>query len=601
MTELEPCWRPLIAGLAANTAVRWHAGPRSTPAWLANTQVEVTTSPAASPRLETISAASALHEAVEAMRWVRQLVATGVARPGDIAIASTSPSEFDDHFLALRADANIGLHFVHGTKVTASREGQAAAALADILLRGLTQRKFRRFVALARGARGPFEEFPAKWLVVLPSEAPMSSTLSWQKLLASLTARDWPGYVDFTPRLRNVVELLQAGPSGAEAAGTTLLTGRALAIWKKALAAGPAASLDLTLQAMREDDGLEASQNVAWLPAAHLAASPRPFVRLLGLNSSRWPRRQSEDRLLSDHIVPREMLEPLAVSDADRRDFETIMRTTGSNVVLSFSRRDSDGRLLGLSSLLHDMPAPVYLRRHRCPEHAFSESDRLAARPEEFVAEPQAETANRCWRAWWQSGLTSNDRCIRADHPVVIAALHRQHSASSLELLLRNPLGFIWRYGMKLRAPELSEEPLVLDAREFGNLVHAVLDNALQVTVHQQTTGGQIDLDAAVYSGIVRVRAIWEAEAPVPPDFIWNRTLLNVTALARYALETTHQHAGGWASFSEVAFGGSRPKSDAPAALGPRAGSDYSRNSFSRQRLHRQAGHRSWEFSCARS
>jgi hypothetical protein len=569
MTELEPCWRPLLQQLAGVTRVRWHAGPRSTPAWLADMDVEVVTSPAAAPERETISAASALHEAVEAMRWARQLVASGAGRPGDIAIASTSPGEFDDHFLALRADANMDLHFVHGTKITASREGQAAAALADILLRGLTQRRFRRFVALAKATDGPFAQYPDGWLKVLPPNAPLSSAQSWQKLLTGLTAQAWPGEVDMTAQLREVVALLQAGHSGAEAAGTALLRGRALGIWKKALAAGPAASLDLTLQGMREDDGLEACESVVWLPAAHLAASPRRFVRLLGLNSSRWPRRQSEDRLLSDHIVPREQLEPLAVSDADRRDFETILRTTERQVVLSYSRRDSEGRLLGLSSLLHEMPAPTYLRRHRRADHAFSESDRLAARPEEFSAAAQAASADRCWRGWWQPVLTANDGRIRAEHPVVLTALNRQQSASSLALMLRNPLGFIWSYGMKLSAPELSEEPLVLGAREFGNLVHAVLDTALQVTLGQREGGGQVDLAAAVGDALSQVRERWEAQEPIPPDFIWHRTLSGVGELAQFALNSTHQHAAGWTSFSEVAFGGSKPKSDAPLPWDP--------------------------------
>lgn len=569
MTELEPCWRPLLLQLAEVTKVRWHAGPRSVPAWLADMGVEVVTSAAAAPQHETISAASALHEAVEAMRWARQLVASGVAQPGEIAIASTSPNEFDDHFLALRADANMDLHFVHGTKITASRGGQAAASLADILLRGLTQRKFRRFVALAKATGGPFAEFPEGWLKVLSSDAPLSSAQSWQKLLTRLTAQDWPAEVDMTAQLRDVVGLLQAGHSGAEAAGTALLQGRALGIWKKALAAGPASSLDLTLQGMREDDGLEACESIVWLPAAHLAASPRRFVRLLGLNSSRWPRRQSEDRLLSDHIVPREQLEPLALSEADRRDFETIFRTTQRQVVLSYSRRDSEGRLLGLSSLLNEMPAPTYLRRHRRADHAFSESDRLAARPGEFSAAAQAASADRCWRGWWQPMLTANDGRIRAEHPLVLAALNRQQSASSLALLLRNPLGFVWNYGMKLAAPDLSEEPLVLDAREFGNLVHAVLDTALQSTVRQRAAGGPVDLAAAVAGAISEVRERWAAEEPIPPDFIWNRTLSGVGELAQNALESTHQHAAGWTSFSEVAFGGSRPKSDAPLPWDP--------------------------------
>jgi hypothetical protein len=563
MTELEPCWRPLLHQLAAVTKVRWYAGPRDVPAWLQEMGVEVVTTPAAAPELATVSAASALHEAVEAMRWVRQLVAEGTARPSEIAIASTSPGEFDDHLLALRADANFDLHFVHGTKIAASRDGQAAAALADILLRGLTQRRFRRLVALAKSTGGPFAEYPEGWLRVLPTDAPLSSSKSWDRLLSGLKASDWPGEVDLTAQLRAIVALLQAGHEEAEAAGTALLRGRALNIWKKALGAGPAASLDLTLKGMREDDGLEACESVAWMPAAHLAASPRRFVRLLGLNSSRWPRRPSEDRLLSDHIVEQTRLEPLPVSEADRRDFETILRTTERQVTLSYSRRDSEGRLLGLSSLLQGLPQAAYLRRHRHAEHALSESDRMVARPEEFRATAQATSADRCWRSWWQPILTANDGRIRPDHPLILAALSRRQSASSLSLLLRNPLGFVWSYGMRLRAPDLAEEPLVLKPPEFGNLVHAVLDAALQATVRQRAESGHADLPSAVAAGVAAVRTSWEALQPIPPDFIWNRTMGEVSSLANFALESTHQAAPGWTSFSEVAFGGSEPKSGA--------------------------------------
>ena len=45
------------------------------------------------------------------MRWARGLLASGVA-PSEIAIATASPADYDDHFLALRADANIDLHFI---------------------------------------------------------------------------------------------------------------------------------------------------------------------------------------------------------------------------------------------------------------------------------------------------------------------------------------------------------------------------------------------------------------------------------------------------------------------------------------------------------
>ena len=112
-----------------------------------------------------------------------------------------------------------------------------------------------------------------------------------------------------------------------------------------------------------------------------MAACPRRFVWLLGLNSSRWPRGVSEDRLIPDHVLPHAELDPLPANLADRRDFETILAATSGEVVLSRARRDSDGRLLGRSPLIAGFGEEAYLRRNASPEHAFSETDRLLARP----------------------------------------------------------------------------------------------------------------------------------------------------------------------------------------------------------------------------
>ena len=144
ITELSPVWRPLLHALAGRVPVRWIAGPRPVPDWLDSDLIEIVQTHPRTPEVSAVSAATAYHEAVEALRWARLLIASGMADPADIAIAAVAPADYDDHFLALRADADLDLHFVHGVKVTASREGQAAAALADILLRGLSQTRTRR-------------------------------------------------------------------------------------------------------------------------------------------------------------------------------------------------------------------------------------------------------------------------------------------------------------------------------------------------------------------------------------------------------------------------------------------------------------------------
>ncbi|MCQ0971016.1 PD-(D/E)XK nuclease family protein [Paracoccus sp. TK19116] len=565
LTELSPCWRPLLQALTTHIPVQWTAGPRSVPAWLEDTDVAVSRSPARTPEISAVSAATAFHETIEAMRWVRSRLASGVS-PSEIAIAAASPADYDDHFLALRADANIDLHFVHGVRIVTTREGQAAAALADIVVRGLSQARLRRLAALCRDT-GPFETLPESWLRVLPTDAPLSTPGAWNRLFARLTPEDWPDGADHAPALRMGVEMLAKGPDAAAEIGETFLKGRALTIWRKALLTGSAASIDATLETLKQDDGLEASVSVAWMPASALAASPRRFVRLLGLNSSRWPRGIAEDRLIPDHIIPTPVLDPLPVNLADRRDFETILATTADSVVLSRARRHSDGRLLGRSQLLSGLGDETYVRRNAAPVHAFSETDRLMARPQEFAADPQAIGAQGCWRDWRLTEITPHDGLVRADHPLVLAILGRTQSASSLRRLLRNPLSFVWVYAFGWRQPQSSAEPLVLDALGIGDLVHMVLDRALR---DLEAGGGLASADtetveAAVARAAQAVAVDWESERPLPPPVIWERTLDDARVMAGRALSYGDDALPGARAYGEVPFGGSEPKSDAEA------------------------------------
>lgn len=563
LTELSPCWRPLVKQLAERLPVQWTAGPRSVPSWLTGSGVAVVRGKAEAPAVRSVSGATAYHEAIESMRWARNLLASGVA-PSEIAIATASPADYDDHFLALRADANIDLHFVHGIRAVATRDGQAAAALADIVVRGLSQSRLRRLAALCRES-APLATLPNGWLRVLPSDAPLSTSAAWNRLLSRLKAEDWPDGTDHVPALRKAIDLLAQGPNVAQEIGNAFLKGRSLAIWRKALLAGPAASVDVTLEALKQDDGLEACVSVAWMPASALAASPRRFVRLIGLNSSRWPRGIAEDRLIPDHIIPTAEIDPLPVSLADRRDFETIVATTSGEVVLSRARRDSDGRLLGRSPLFAAPHDETYMRRNAVPEYAFSETDRLMARPQEFATNAQAITARSCWRDWRSPDITSHDGLVRPDHPLILAILARTQSASSLKTLLRSPLGFLWRYAFGWRAPQSSAEPLVLDALAAGDLIHLVLDRALRAL---EAAGGLASADAsaierAVAEATDAVAIDWESERPIPPNVIWSRTLSDVRLLTAQALAYGDEHLPASRAYSEVPFGGSEPKSTA--------------------------------------
>ncbi|KDP87801.1 hypothetical protein CF70_034375 [Cupriavidus sp. SK-3] len=564
LADVAPCWHALIKAIATRTPTRWVSGPHAVPSWLAGSALTIEQSAPQQPALQAVSAATAYHEAIEAMRWARGLLASGRAKPAEIAIAAVAPAEYDDHFLALRADANLDLHFVHGVKVSASRDGQAAAALADILVRGLSQTRMRRLAALHAGAKGAFETLPAGWTRILPADAPLTSAQAWDRLLDRVCAESWPDQTDHNAALCALIALLDKGIHAAGEVGEAVLSGRALGIWRKALLAGPAASIDTTLENLKQDDGLEACVSVAWMPASELAAAPRRFVRLLGLNSSRWPRGIAEDRLLSDHIVPGQELDPFPVAVADRHSFNTILSSTTDEVVLSRSRRDGEGRVMGRSALLQGMPAETYLRRNAVPEHAFSETDRLLARPAEFRESAQAMAASQCWHNWHVAELTAHDGLVRADHPVLRAILDRTQSASSLRQLLRNPLGFVWQYGMRWRTPGGDTEPIMLDAMSMGNLVHLTLDTALQTL---EAAGGmakatQEQVAAAVHDAANAAAAQWEAEQAVPPRVIWQRTLEDVRMLSVRAL-TWGESLPGARAYGEVPFGDAKPRHDA--------------------------------------
>jgi len=406
---------------------------------------------------------------------------------------------------------------------------------------------------------------------VLPADAALTSSASWIRLLARLKAADWPDAADHTPGLQSLIGLLEQGPAAAQAAGEQLLHGRALAIWYRALAAGPAASLMSTLENLRQDDGLDPCAGVAWMPASALAGTPRRFVRLLGLNAGQWPRARAEDALLPDHVVPAVELDPCPQALQDADDFAAALAACAGQAVLSYARRNGDGRALGKSPLLAHCPASAYLRRNAVPAHVMSEADRLAARLWEFGESAAAKEAHACWTDWHGDAVTPHDGAVRPGHPGVQAIAGRTHSATSLQRLLRNPLGYLWEYGLGWTAPELDAEPLMLDPGANGNLVHEILDLALRHLGGQGGLGhaGEEAIDAAVEAAGALIDARWSGSMQLPPAVIWRRTLAEARALTAAALKFGQDGIAGMESFGEVAFGGADPRPGAPLPWDP--------------------------------
>jgi hypothetical protein len=104
-SEMSPCWRPLLAALSEIIPLTWVAGSRHVPDWIRQMRAEIRTEAPGKAKRILYSCAHPHHEAVEAFRWMRALLAKGAARPEEIAIAAASPSDFDDHCSLCRAIA----------------------------------------------------------------------------------------------------------------------------------------------------------------------------------------------------------------------------------------------------------------------------------------------------------------------------------------------------------------------------------------------------------------------------------------------------------------------------------------------------------------
>ncbi|MEX2534274.1 MAG: hypothetical protein WD273_01625 [Trueperaceae bacterium] len=280
LDEVHPVFRPLLADLAKRVNVGWR-GRLESPASPLPAGVEYLAPGTSAAPVALDLCADPLHEVVEAFRWARRLLASGEAKPGEIAIAAASPEPYQDAFVALADEANLPLHFAHGLPARATRDSQTAAALADVLVRGIDRPRVKRLVTLCRG-RGAgmpqLAELPSNWSRVLPEDAPLTTPERWERSLAAKDDELDPA----RELLRELGRDLAKGTEAAAEIGERWLRGRARQLWRRALDEGPASAVDVSLSLLSVDDGVEPAAAIVWASASSLAGSPRPFVRLLG-------------------------------------------------------------------------------------------------------------------------------------------------------------------------------------------------------------------------------------------------------------------------------------------------------------------------------
>lgn len=547
LIDVDPVWRPLINALAQQTPVTWKPMGDADRGWFRGDLRAPLATPGAAPA--AVICADPHAEVVEALRWARALMASGVSA-AEIAIAALVPDAWDESMLVLSRTAGLPVHFTHGISALEAADGQACAALADILLRGLSQARVRRLLR-----RAPRADLPNDWSRGLRRSAGLFTLTQWATALHAARPERPSGEAAEAALLPRLAQLAE-GTVAAEAAGEAWLHPVALSLWREALRAAPAEALEISLLRLRTPDPASPGAALSWGPAWHLAAAPRPYVRLLGLTGRAWPRAPTEDPLLPDHVLPRSALETVSRAERDERVFRAIATNATAGLVLSRSRRSTEGTLLAPSRLFPAKGAEV-LARVRTPDHAFSEADRLLARPQEARERRRLALGRAAWRAWQSPEHTDYDGRVPPADPVIRSALDQEQSPTSARRLLRDPLGFVWAYALRWSPAETHLDLLALDRPAFGELIHELIRRTVQ---HLEPVPGlnratREEIETAMQTASEAVLNAWPSERPVPPPLLWRRTVDEGVRLALGGLLLDERLLPGTASFAEVPFG----------------------------------------------
>ena len=326
LLSIDPIWRPLIKALAAVVEISWDAPGTRDRGWFAGTVLHTVTQP--SQDLICDVCADPRAEVVEALRWARELLSDGVTQASDIAITSADLGAWDDHVLVLAADARLPIHFASGVSALSTRAGQACAALADVMINGVSQDRVRRLSLLS-----PYlaEALPADWMKGIPTEAGLFEPEHWARSIEPLTRADGSS---IAATLMPVLRDLDVGAQAGVELGETLLRVKSLGLWREALRLGPAAAMEMTLTSLRIADESDPANNIVWARAADLVGAPRKHMRLLGLSSRSWPRAVGVDPLLPDHVISERDLVDLTRLERDRLAFEILVSHPGSRAPL---------------------------------------------------------------------------------------------------------------------------------------------------------------------------------------------------------------------------------------------------------------------------
>jgi RecB family exonuclease len=123
--------------------------------------------------------------------------------------------------------------------------------------------------------------------------------------------------------------------------------------------------------------------------------------------------------------------------------------------------------------------------------------------------------------------------------------------------MLRDPLGFVWRYALGWETALQEVQPLELDARAFGDLVHDILKVTVDGLEPEPGYSGAAvhEIEAALADAVAVIEVQWPATRTTPPQLLWQHTLAAGSGLALGALMLGRSFQPGSRSWTELPFG----------------------------------------------
>jgi RecB family exonuclease len=130
-------------------------------------------------------------------------------------------------------------------------------------------------------------------------------------------------------------------------------------------------------------------------------------------------------------------------------------------------------------------------------------------------------------------------------------------SATSLRQMLRDPLGFVWRYALGYRPALEEEQPLTIDRRRFGELVHELLKRAVDELEPEPgyLRAAKHEIEEALSRAVEKIYVSWPLDRATPPARLWRHLLENARNLSLKALTLDEGFRPGTRSWTEAAFG----------------------------------------------